>query len=118
MDVTIGSRRVSRGIRGLRELYERVEVLREVRSEMPIQTVSVLLAIAMKPGVLQRDLPGLVGLSQASISRNIHALSSRDRQGKPGLGLVAQRIGPMGARSPELYLTKAGKELAKRLVSQ
>lgn len=101
---------------GLRELFRCVEILRGVRSEMPIQTASVLLAIAMRPGVLQRDLPAMLGLSQSSISRNVHALSRRDRHGKPGLGLVAQGIGPKGARSPELRLTKAGKELAKRLL--
>ncbi|MDR6816274.1 DNA-binding MarR family transcriptional regulator [Neorhizobium sp. 2083] len=82
---------------------------------MPMQTASVFLAIAMRPGVLQRDLPNMLGLSQSSISRNVNALSSRDRHGKPGLGLVTQRVGPMGARSPKLHLTTAGRELARRL---
>lgn len=117
MDITIESRRVGKGIRGLRELYERLEVLREVRSEMPIQTASVLLAIAMRPGILQRDLPDVVGISQSSVSRNINALSAWDRHDKPGLGLVTQKVGPRGARSPELHLTKAGKDLVKRLAS-
>lgn len=108
--------RVPKRIRGLRELFERLEVFRELRSEMPMQTASVFLAIAMKPGLLQRDLPDMLGLSQSSVSRNVHALSTSDRHGKPGLGLVTQRVGPMGAKSPVLYLTKAGKQLAERLM--
>lgn len=100
----------------LRELYDRLEVFRELRSEMPMQMASVFLAIAMKPGLLQCDLPDMLGLSQSSVSRNVHALSNCDRHGKLGLGLVAQRVGPMGAKSPTLHLTKAGKVLAERLI--
>lgn len=116
MEMMTEHRVVPKRIRGLRELFERLEVFRELRSEMPMQTASVFLAIAMKPGLLQRDLPDMLALSQSSVSRNVHALSARDRHGKPGLGLVTQRVGPTGARSPTLHLTKSGKELADRLL--
>jgi DNA-binding MarR family transcriptional regulator len=101
---------------GLRTLNDRIEILRELRADMPIHMVSVFLAVAMKPGVLQCDLPDIINLSQSSISRNIYALGKHDRHGKPGLGLVVQRCGLAGARSPEIHLTKAGRELAKRLM--
>lgn len=102
---------------GIRDLFRRIEVFRELNSEMPMQTASIFLMIAMKPGVHQRDLPDLLGLSQASISRNIQNLSKMTRQGSPGLDLIEQRIGSLGGKTPELHLTAAGRALASRLRS-
>ncbi|THV25080.1 hypothetical protein FAA97_02430 [Peteryoungia ipomoeae] len=93
MENTTVRRGLSKNVEGLTELLRRIEALRDVRGEMPLQMVSVFLVIAMKPGILQRDLPEIVNLSQSSVSRNVHALSASDGQGKPGLGLVEQRIG-------------------------
>lgn len=100
---------------GLRELFRCAEVLREINAEMPMQMVSVFLMIAMKPGIHQRDLPDLVNLSQSSVSRNVNALAAVTRHGTLGLGLVEQRIGSLGAKTPELHLTRSGRELARRL---
>lgn len=102
--------------RDLRELFRCIEVLRELNAEMSVQMASVLLMIAMRPGIHQRDLPDLVNLSQSSVSRNINALAAVTRHGTPGLGLVEQRIGSLGAKSPELHLSLAGKALVKRLL--
>lgn len=116
MENTIVRRGLSKNVEGLTRLLRRIETLRELRGEMPLQMVSVFLVIAMRPGILQRDLPEMVNLSQSSVSRNVHALSAFDSQGKPGLGLVEQRIGSLGGRTPALHLTKAGRELARRLM--
>ncbi|QRI63450.1 winged helix-turn-helix transcriptional regulator [Shinella sp. PSBB067] len=101
---------------GLRDLFRCMEVLRGVNAGMPMQMASVFLMIAMKPGIHQRDLGDLVSLSQSSISRNVNALAAITRHGTPGLGLVEQRIGSLGAKSPELHLSATGKALVKRLL--
>lgn len=116
MENSTARRGLSKNVEGLTELQRRIEALREVYSEMPLQMVSVFLVIAMKPGILQRDLPEMVNLSQSSVSRNIQALSASDSHGKPGLGLVKQCIGSPGGRTPALHPTRAGKELASRLI--
>lgn len=116
MELVIERRKPTERAHGLRTLSRRIEVLREFRATMPIQMVSVFLAVAMKPGVRQCDLTEITGLSQSSVSRNIYALGKFDRHGKPGLDLVEQRSGIAGSKSPELRLTKAGKELAQRLI--
>jgi DNA-binding MarR family transcriptional regulator len=72
---------------------------------------------AVHLGVLQCDFPALTGISQSSVSRNVYALAKYDRHGKPGLGLIEQRCGPTGAKSPEMRLTKAGRGLVKRLTA-
>lgn len=116
MEPAIERRKTPKRVNALRSLSDRIEVLREFRADMPIHMVSVFLAVAMRPGVLQCDLPEIIGISQSSVSRNVYALGKHDRHGKPGLGLVEQRCGPTGARSPEIHPTKAGRELAKRLM--
>lgn len=100
---------------GLRELFRCTEVLRELNAEMPMQMASVFLMIAIKPGIYQRDLPDVVNLSQSSVSRNVNALAAVTRHGTSGLGLVEQRIGSLGGRTPELHLTAAGKDLVRKL---
>lgn len=115
MENTVVRRGLSKNVEGLTRLLRRIETLRDVRGEMPLQMASVFLVIAMKPGILQRDLPEMVNLSQSSVSRNVQALSAFDSQGKPGLGLVEQRIGSLGGRTAALHLTRAGKQLATRL---
>lgn len=116
MELVIARRKPTERAHGLRTLNSRIEVLREFRDNMPIQMVSVFLAVAMKPGVHQCDLTEITGLSQSSVSRNIHALGKFDRHGKPGLDLIEQRCSIAGSKSHELRLTKTGKELAKRLI--
>jgi DNA-binding MarR family transcriptional regulator len=101
--------------RGIIAVYGLVEAFRELKPEMPMQMASVFLTIAMKPGIYQADLANLSGLSQSSVSRNVTALTAKDRHGAPGLGLVVRRIGDRGGKTAALHLTKAGKELASKL---
>lgn len=115
MALTTGRRGEATVKQGLRELFRCAEVLRELNAEMPMQMASLFLMVAIKPGIHQRDIGELVNLSQSSVSRNVNALATRTRHGTPGLGLVEQRIGGLGAKTPALHLTAAGKALVKRL---
>jgi DNA-binding MarR family transcriptional regulator len=94
-----------------------LEQLRELFPDLPIQTISVFLIIAMKPGMYQRDLLKLLDISQAGVSRNVMALGELNRHGKPGLGLIFQRKDPFDNRQVMLNLTPSGKALAERLTS-
>lgn len=71
----------------------------------------------MRPGIYQRDLAPLTGLSQSSVSRNVSSLGAKDWRGGPGLDLVVQRHEPSQGKTYELHLTKRGKELASRLLA-
>lgn len=97
--------------------FQFVETLREMRPHMPMQMASVYLLVAMKPGISQRELFDLMGISQASISRNVTALSDRDRHGKPGLNLIIQKRNPVDCRNTAIYLTTEGEALLSRLLS-
>lgn len=102
--------------RNLFDAFKFIEGFREMRPEMPMHMASVFLLIAMKPGITQRELLTLSEIAQATMSRNIAALTERDRHGKPGMNLVTQRRDPMDGRTLMLFLTKDGHDLVSRLI--
>ena len=101
----------------LHAAFRFIEAFRELRPDMPMQTASIFLLVAMKPGIAQRDLLSLTDLSQAAISRNTSALMAVDRHGKPGLNLIVQRRHPLDGRSTMLYLTSEGNAFLSRLIT-
>jgi DNA-binding MarR family transcriptional regulator len=92
-------------------------MFRELHPEMPMQLASVFLIIAMKPGISQRDLLRLVDISQGAISRNVMALTARNRHGNTGLDLVVQRRDPFDARLTTIHLTASGQQLVDRILT-
>jgi len=115
MNISTGSQTDNR--RGLFKAFQLIELFRDLYPDLPMQTVSVFLVIAMKPGIYQRELLKLLDISQSSISRNVMALSHVNRRGDAGLGLIAQQRDPVDGRQISLRLTPAGRELANRVVA-
>jgi DNA-binding MarR family transcriptional regulator len=107
---------VSSSKRTLYDAFRLLETFRELRPDMPMQTACILLLVAIKPGIGQRDLLELMGISQASVSRNVFALLETDRHGKPGLNLIVQHRHPVDARNTMLYLTPEGDAFLARLL--
>ncbi|SFC10277.1 MarR family winged helix-turn-helix transcriptional regulator [Devosia psychrophila] len=97
-------------------LMATLTVLASLDNEMQIQLVAMLVIVAQRPGVYQRDMDGLSGFSQSSVSRNVHALSRYRRDGLPGFGLVEQRPDAKDVRSQRLFLTVAGVAFVSRPV--
>ncbi|MEH7909156.1 MarR family winged helix-turn-helix transcriptional regulator [Rhizobium laguerreae] len=97
--------------------FQFIEKLRELFPDIPMQTISVFLIIAIKPGISQRELLKLMGTSQAGVSRNVMALGDVNRHGKPGLGLIVQLRDPFDARQTSLGLSPTGKALVDRVIA-
>ncbi|HYE17886.1 MAG TPA: winged helix-turn-helix transcriptional regulator [Tepidisphaeraceae bacterium] len=91
----------------LRGLYEAVQLFRKPDAEMTSQAISVLIDIAMRPGITMLELADRVGLSNTATSRNIRKFL--DKGG--GLGLIRQEEDADDARKKPLYLTAAGESL-------
>ncbi len=102
--------------RSLLNAFSFVEAFRDLRPDIQMHTASVFLLVAMKPGIAQRDLLGLLDISQATLSRDISALTAIDRHGKPGLNLIAQHRNPIDARNSMLYVTTEGNSLLAQLL--
>ena len=77
--------------------------------------VEVFLLVAQRNGIGAAEVGKLVGVSPASVSRNVQALG-RGKKGEPGMGVVTQTIDPKNPRAHSIRLTSKGKALAKAML--
>jgi DNA-binding MarR family transcriptional regulator len=98
-------------------VFQLIETFREIHPEMPMQMAAVFILIAMKPGISQAELLRFVDISQPGMSRNVVALTTVNRHGAPGLGLVEQQPAPHDARITVLQLTAKGKSFLEKLLA-
>lgn len=94
------------------QLFKAIEEFRGVDPEMPSQSAALFLYSAIYPGCTMTDLQTNLGMSQASCSRNVSALSEWHRLEKPGLGLIVATPDPMERRRKIVRLTEKGEQLA------
>lgn len=97
----------------IHSLIKAVDAIRGDAEDMPIQQLQTVLAIALRPGLTMSDLSDAVGMSQASCSRNVAALSRWHRLGKAGVDLVEAIEDPRERRRKIMYLTHKGKVRVK-----
>ena len=90
---------------------------RKLDAEMPMQTAAVFLHVMFTPGVTMKDLADRCGISQASTSRNIAALSKWHRLGKAGHDLVEAVEDPAERRRKIVNLTPKGKRVRDAILS-
>ncbi|MCO5399439.1 helix-turn-helix domain-containing GNAT family N-acetyltransferase [Ralstonia soli] len=76
-------------------------------SDLPPSAVHAVLEIAAAPGIAARDLSELLRLDKSSTSRQVTRLESA--------GLIERRACNDDGRSSELYLTKAGQQLRRKI---
>jgi DNA-binding MarR family transcriptional regulator len=97
------------------QLYRAIGEFRCIDPEMPIQSAALFLYSAIYPGCTMTDLQTSLGISQASCSRNVSALSEWHRLEKPGHGLLSATPDPMERRRKIVQLTGKGEQLASSL---
>ncbi|OEC39914.1 MarR family transcriptional regulator [Pseudomonas sp. 1D4] len=97
------------------QLFKAIEEFRAVDPEMPSQSAALFLYSAIYPGCTMTDLQKSLGMTQASCSRNVSALSEWHRLEKPGLGLIVASPDPMERRRKIVQLTEKGQQLAVSL---
>jgi DNA-binding MarR family transcriptional regulator/ribosomal protein S18 acetylase RimI-like enzyme len=76
-------------------------------SDLAPSAVHAILEIAASPGIQARDLAELLRLDKSSTSRQLTRLESA--------GLVERRASSEDGRSSELYLTRAGQQLRRKI---
>ena len=94
----------------IHRLLSAVEEIRNISTDMPMQTLHILLLVAANPGITIAELIKKTGLSQSSCSRNLALLSKTHRLGKPGLDLAEAREDPRERRRKVVRLTPKGRE--------
>lgn len=99
----------------LNRLLEQIQYAREHAPDMLLQQLSVLISVALEPDQGVLDIGEKLGLTQASVSRNVAALSAIHRKHRPGLNLLAAYEDPMERRRKMVRLTPAGEVFVKKL---
>lgn len=100
----------------LKTILNSLEILREeIDPELPIQMAVVFLQISIHKEIAMKDLMKITGLSQASISRNIAALSELHRMDKPGYNLIIREEDPAERRRKIVRLNSRGKRVVSRI---
>lgn len=94
-----------------------VEVFRrECRADIPSQTMSAFIHIAMRREMPMYDLIGLLDMSNAAVSRNITLLGQGNPR-DPGMGLVEAYEDVFYRRRKLVRLTQKGQQLAELVVA-
>jgi DNA-binding MarR family transcriptional regulator len=92
-----------------------IRILRALDPRMQMQTAATLLGAMEVAPCHMSSLRSIVGISQASISRNCAALGKIHRKGIPGLGLIETVEDPFNRKRKIVYLTPKGEKY-KRLL--
>ena len=100
----------------LRSLLNVLGEFRALDSEMQMQQAVTLLTIALTEGLTLNELTDRTQQASSSASRNVAALSSRNRNGKAGHGLVINKEDPVDIRKKLHHLTPKGETFVQRLV--
>lgn len=95
-----------------------IEEFRKMDQEMQMQTAMIFLLIARDEGCYGRDLMQQTGLTSASVSRNVAALSKYHRKGRPGHDVVLAKEDPMDRRNKQLFLTGKGRAVINSIIER
>lgn len=102
--------------KALHKLYRAVEEARKIDPEMQAHTLNIFLVVCMHPNVTMKDLGERLGVSQATMSRNIAALGKVHRLNRPGYDLCIAEEDPVERRRKVVNLTPKGKRVRDALV--
>jgi DNA-binding MarR family transcriptional regulator len=104
--------------RALRHLERNLNRFRELNAEMPVQQMLILTHVALHGEITQKELAGALGMTTASISRNIAIMSTLPVAlgGRPGLGLITWLDHPTDRRAKLVVLTPQGRAFVASLL--
>jgi len=105
--------------KGLRTLYQAVQMFRDLDPDVPTATLATFLLVAEEGegDIHMRDLQSAMDSTTSSTSRNVAYLSAHHRLGKPGLGLVETYEDLEDRRFKRVRLTAKGRGLKARLTN-
>lgn len=92
--------------------------LRNLRRPMPLPSLTAFLMVALDEGRGVNDYARALGMHRAIVSRSLHAIGDRARNGGPGLGLVTiepHRTDPLRS---QVHLSPKGRSIAKEMFCQ
>jgi DNA-binding MarR family transcriptional regulator len=99
-------------------LLRSLKPLINLRSSIPLPFVTTFLMVALDEGKGVGAYAKAHGMHRAAMSRYLHGIGDRHRNGGPGLGLVSVEAHPSDPRRRQVFLTSKGRSLAKAIFQQ
>jgi len=84
---------------------------------LPLHHAQVFLVVAQNEPILYDDIERILGLSNASVSRTVNALSDIHRTGREGLRLLTVEKDPQERRRYLVSLSARGRALLRQIKS-
>ena len=91
------------------------ELSRSIVGAMPVSIVQTFLLVAMKEDCTVTELAQAAGVSTGTMSRQLADLSSVNRYGEVGLGLIEQHVQIYDRRHTKNRLSVKGRAFAHRI---
>ena len=85
---------------------------------MPLPCVTTFLLVTLDEGKGVCAYARAAGMHRSSMSRYLHDISDKTRNGAPGLGLVAVAPHPASPRRRQVLLTAKGRLVAQQMFVQ
>lgn len=100
----------------LDQLARALDVFRTIEpAQLPAHHIRLFLEIAQHAPITYRELEERLLTSNASVSRNVQALSETREDGRPGLGLVEAAPDPSEGRRNLVRLSTKGRLIINQL---
>lgn len=85
---------------------------------MPLPSVTAFLLVALDEGLGVNAYARAAGVQRAIMSRTLHAIGDRARNGGDGLGLVTIKHRLSEPMRTQIFLTTKGRSLAEQIFHQ
>lgn len=100
-----------------KKLLEAIQAFRELDGDMQLPMAASFLLVALNDGVSRTEVMQELGVAGSTATRNLMGLMEQGRLGRPGHGLIDQRVNPEERRWRMHSLTPDGRKFLKRLAA-
>lgn len=97
-------------------LLEVLQEFRKLDSDMQMPMAATLMLVALNDGISRTEVMNHLGVAGSTATRNLMGLMGQGRLGRPGHGLVDQRVNPEERRWRMHSLTPEGRRVVRRLL--
>lgn len=92
-----------------------LEPFLDIRHDMPLRYAHSFLMVAREEGLGVNEYAQKAGVSASVMSRHLLDIGDRDRNMRPGFGLVTKEQDKFELRKFRVYLTPLGRQLAEKI---
>jgi hypothetical protein len=92
--------------------------LANLRGSVPLSAVTTFLMVALDEGKGVNAYARAIGKHRSAVSRCLHDIGGRARNGGPGLGLVTIDPHPTYPQKSQVHLTAKGRSIVREIFKQ